>query len=96
MERLAFGTAGRDVPRRRRLRSRGFGFWRRVEGVSQAYRLPLRFQPSEDWEVGALRRALDRFVARHEALRTTFVMGESKPVQRIGDLGIGFAHRTSV
>ena len=32
---------------------------------------------------GALRRALDRIVARHEALRTTFELVDGEPVQRI-------------
>ena len=39
----------------------------------------------------ALRRALDRLVARHEALRTTFVAADGQAVQRIGRPDIGFA-----
>src|SRR6185295_4812046 len=34
-------------------------------------------------DCGVLRRALDRIVARHEALRTTFVSIEGEPLQRI-------------
>jgi hypothetical protein len=34
-------------------------------------------------DCGALRRALDRLVARHEALRTTFSHADGQPVQRI-------------
>ena len=34
-------------------------------------------------DAGALRRALDRIVARHEVLRTTFAVVEGEPEQRI-------------
>src|ERR1700757_4510306 len=34
-------------------------------------------------DVGALRWTLDRIVARHEALRTTFISIEGEPAQRI-------------
>ena len=34
-------------------------------------------------DAGALRRALDRIVVRHEVLRTTFAVVEGEPVQRI-------------
>ena len=40
---------------------------------------------------GALQRALDRIVERHEALRTTFTAIEGVPVQRIADERSGFA-----
>ena len=39
----------------------------------------------------ALRRALDRLVARHEALRTTFVVADGQAVQRIAPPSLGFA-----
>ena len=39
----------------------------------------------------ALIRALDRIVARHEALRTSFAMIDGQPVQRIAPEGSGFA-----
>src|SRR5262249_45769753 len=52
-------------------------------GVSEAYHifygLRLRGQLNRE----ALQRALDRIVARHEGLRTTFVSIEGEPVQRI-------------
>ena len=45
-----------------------------MEGVSEAYHIRWGCGWRESWIVAALRRALDRIVARHEALRTTFVM----------------------
>ena len=44
-----------------------------------------------DLDSDALRRALDRLVARHEALRTTFVSIDGEPVQRIAAEDVGFA-----
>ena len=41
---------------------------------------------------GALKRALDRIVARHEALRTRFEFEEGEPVQRITPEGEGGLH----
>ena len=65
-----------------RLRSSGCGFWRRW-GVSRAYHIPVGMQLRGALDGGALRRALDRIVERHEALRTRFVQVEGEPVQRI-------------
>ena len=39
---------------------------------------------------GALRATLDAIVARHEALRTSFVVLDSQPVQRIAAAEVGF------
>ncbi len=54
-----------------------------MAGTSQAYHIfhGCRLKGQLDREV--LRRALDRIVARHEGLRTTFVTIEGEPVQRI-------------
>src|ERR1041385_3160407 len=57
--------------------------WGRVEGGSKAYHIPLRIRLRGVLDVGALRRALDRILARHEVLRTTFAVVEGEPVQRI-------------
>ena len=76
-DRAAADHAGRIAASRcrSRLRSSGCGSWRRLEGASEAYHIAggLRLKGELDRE--ALRRALDRIVARHEALRTTFVAG---------------------
>ena len=60
-------------------------------GVRKTHHVPLSVRLSGDLDSGALRRALDRLVARHEALRTTFVCKDGQPSQRIGDEGTGFA-----
>ncbi|HYR12486.1 MAG TPA: condensation domain-containing protein, partial [Longimicrobium sp.] len=48
-----------------------------------AYHIPVRLRLYGDLDRGALVRALDRIVARHEALRTTFPAVDGEPVQRI-------------
>jgi amino acid adenylation domain-containing protein len=55
-----------------------------MEEVSRAYHIPMAARLTGDLDVNALRRALDRLVARHEALRTTFVLSDGEPTQRIG------------
>src|SRR5215204_1283629 len=52
-------------------------------GASQAYHISNGWRLKGQLDRGALRRALDRIVARHEALRTAFVALESQPIQRI-------------
>ncbi|MBV8368734.1 MAG: amino acid adenylation domain-containing protein [Candidatus Eremiobacteraeota bacterium] len=52
--------------------------------ASLAYHVPIALPLSGPLNVRALRRALDAIVARHEALRTTFVALDGAPAQRIG------------
>jgi amino acid adenylation domain-containing protein len=52
-------------------------------GASQAYHLFYGWRLKGQLDRAALRQALDRIVARHEALRTTFVAVEDEPRQRI-------------
>ena len=52
-------------------------------GASEAYHIFYGLRLKGQLDRGALRRALDRIVARHEALRTTFVSIEGEPAQRI-------------
>jgi len=52
-------------------------------GASQAYHISNGWRLKGQLDRVALGRALDRIVARHEALRTTFVAIESQPIQRI-------------
>jgi amino acid adenylation domain-containing protein len=61
-----------------------------MEGVSEAYHMPLAFQLDGHLDVAALKRSLDRIVMRHEALRTTFLRVGEQVVQQIAAPGIGF------
>src|SRR5947199_4195019 len=58
-------------------------FLAQMEGVSEAYHVSFGVRLKGELDRGALRGALDRVVARHEALRTTFTMLEGEAVQRI-------------
>jgi amino acid adenylation domain-containing protein len=51
--------------------------------VGTAYHIPTRLRLRGELDRAALGRALDRIVARHEALRTTFAQVDGEPVQRI-------------
>src|SRR5436305_11314573 len=55
-----------------------------MEGASAAYHIPFGLHLKGDLNRTALRRALDRIVARHEVLRTTFAFLDGEPVQEIG------------
>lgn len=61
--------------------------------ASQAYNMPLALRLRGRLNRSALRAALDRIVARHESLRTRFVVIEGQPVQRVAAAGVGFALR---
>ncbi len=54
-----------------------------MEGVSEAYHMPMGLRLKGGVDCGALRKALDRIVARHEALRTTFAFADGEAVQRV-------------
>ena len=58
-------------------------FLAQVRGAGSAYHVPCGWTVSGALDVAALRRALGRIVERHEALRTTFVMVDGKPMQRV-------------
>jgi amino acid adenylation domain-containing protein len=66
-------------------------FLAQIDGVSEAYHIPLNVRLKGELHKHALRRALDRLVARHEALRTTFVVADGQAVQRIAPPSLGFA-----
>ena len=76
-------VAGRDEPLPLSFAQRRLWFLAQMEGVSQAYHISLGLRLTGVLDGGALRRALDRLVARHEALRTTFSHADGQPVQRI-------------
>ncbi|MFC7518964.1 amino acid adenylation domain-containing protein, partial [Herbaspirillum sp. GCM10030257] len=80
----------RDAPLELSYAQQRLWFLAQIGDVSQAYHMPtgVRLHGSLDRE--ALRRTLDRVVARHEALRTTFAQVDGVPVQRIAPPDVGF------
>ena len=56
-----------------------------LESGNVAYNNPSALRLSGALDVAALERALNEVVRRHEALRTTFVLEDSGPVQRIAE-----------
>jgi amino acid adenylation domain-containing protein/non-ribosomal peptide synthase protein (TIGR01720 family) len=61
-----------------------------MEGVSGTYHVPGALRLKGRLDRTALRCALDRIVARHEVLRTTFEFNQGEPLQRIGAADAGF------
>src|ERR1700728_1837648 len=58
-------------------------FLAQMEGVSEVYHVPFGLRLKGVLDEAALRRSLDRIVARHETLRTTFVFLDGEPAQQI-------------
>lgn len=58
-------------------------FLAQTEGASQAYHIAYGLRLEGELHEAALREALDRILARHEALRTTFTIVDGEPIQRI-------------
>ncbi|HLL45402.1 MAG TPA: amino acid adenylation domain-containing protein, partial [Longimicrobiaceae bacterium] len=58
-------------------------FLEQLGALGSTYHIPTRLRLRGELDRGALARSLDRIVARHEALRTTFPTVEGEPVQRI-------------
>src|ERR1700729_2437776 len=61
-----------------------------LDGASRAYHLPLALRATGQLDRVALSRALDRIIARHEALRTTFTFVDGELLQSIGPEDSGF------
>ena len=66
-------------------------FVAQMEGAGRAYHIPLNVRLRGELDKRALKLALDRLVARHEALRTAFFLVGGEPVQRIAAADVGFA-----
>lgn len=92
--RLRAAGAGRhaaSIPRRPRgdlvpmsfAQERLWFLWR-YEPEATEYNSPLRVNLHGPLDVEALRRAFELIVARHEILRTTLVVADGMPMQRIG------------
>ncbi|TFW29135.1 non-ribosomal peptide synthetase [Duganella callida] len=58
--------------------------------ASAAYHIPLALKLTGALDVAALQTALDRIVARHEALRTSFARHDGRAVQIIAAADVGF------
>ena len=58
-------------------------FLAQMQGISEAYHISFGLRVHGSLNHAVLRRALDRVLARHEALRTTFVFVGEEPVQQI-------------
>ncbi|MBA2674790.1 non-ribosomal peptide synthetase, partial [Ramlibacter sp.] len=65
-------------------------FLSRLDGRSMAYHMPLGLRLTGTLDRAGLQRALDRIVARHESLRTRFVITDGQPTQRIAPDSAGF------
>ncbi|MGH8232123.1 MAG: non-ribosomal peptide synthetase, partial [Steroidobacteraceae bacterium] len=86
-------AARRDQPLPLSFAQQRLWFLAQMEGVSTAYHVPLRLRLSGQLDLEALRRALNRIVARHEALRTTFGSVDGQPFQQFAPEDCGFALR---
>ncbi|MGA4405222.1 amino acid adenylation domain-containing protein [Ralstonia nicotianae] len=64
-------------------------FLAQMEGGSEAYHIPVGLRLKGELDEDALRRSLDRIVARHEALRTRFEVQEGQAVQLIVPADVG-------
>ncbi|MCF5710780.1 AMP-binding protein, partial [Pseudomonas syringae] len=72
-------------------------FLAQLEGGSAAYHIPAGLRVRGALDKPALERALDRIVARHEVLRTTFLQDQDQdPVQRIAPADVGFSLQLQV
>ena len=58
-------------------------FLAQMQGISEAYHISFGLRVRGSLNHAVLSRALDRILARHEALRTTFVFVGEEPVQQI-------------
>ncbi|HEX6373941.1 MAG TPA: amino acid adenylation domain-containing protein, partial [Longimicrobium sp.] len=65
-------------------------FLEQLGDLGSTYHMHARLRLRGELDRAALVRALDGIVARHEALRTTFVQGEGVPEQRIAPADVGF------
>ncbi|MGY2196583.1 amino acid adenylation domain-containing protein [Pseudomonas gingeri] len=78
------------VPPAASFAQRRLWFLAQLAGGGDAYHIPLGLQLRGPLDRTALKRALDRLVARHESLRTTFAAHDDEVVQVIAEAGQGF------
>ena len=75
------GGAGEPVPLT--VAQRALWIIEQVHPGDSAYNVPVAVRLDGPLDLGALRRAVERVLARHDILRTTFPMGRDEPYQRI-------------
>lgn len=83
----------RDVPLPLSSAQQRLWFMEQLEGIGETYHIPGAIRLAGVLDRKALSRALDRIVARHEILRTTFKLVDGEPVQQIGPAASGFTLR---
>ncbi|HET8798152.1 MAG TPA: amino acid adenylation domain-containing protein, partial [Thermoanaerobaculia bacterium] len=84
--------ADRDQPLPLSLAQQRLWFLDRLDkAASAAYSQPAALRLAGSLDVAALRAALDRLIARHENLRTSFIAEGGVPYQRIAPEHCGFA-----
>ena len=86
----AVAVVDRDRPLALSFAQQRLWFLAQMEGVSEAYHIPLGLRLRGELDREALRKALDGLIARHESLRTTFAIVGGEPVQCIGPADRGF------
>ncbi|WP_045739479.1 condensation domain-containing protein [Xanthomonas sp. MUS 060] len=79
-----------DAPRVLSFAQQRLWFLSQFEGVSQAYHISGGLRLRGVLDAQALRRALDRIVARHASLRTTFALVDGQALQHVADEDSGF------
>jgi len=87
----AITAAGRDGTLPLSFAQQRLWFLAQFKGASAAYHMPGGLRLQGELDRLALIKALARIVARHEALRTTFVVHDGEASQRILAADIGFA-----
>ncbi|HEX8431324.1 MAG TPA: amino acid adenylation domain-containing protein, partial [Longimicrobium sp.] len=75
--------AGRDGSLALSFAQQRLWFLEKLNDLGSTYHVPSRLRMHGELDRDALGRALDRIVARHETLRTTFAVVGSEPEQRI-------------
>lgn len=63
-------------------------FLDQLEPGSAAYNVPLALRMTGNMNVATLEQSLGEILRRHEVLRTTFVIEDERPVQRIAPAGV--------
>ncbi|MGW2817015.1 non-ribosomal peptide synthetase [Streptomyces sp. NPDC001415] len=87
----AVTKVGRTAPPAASFAQQRLWFLSQLRGASEAYHMPLWMMLQGALDHGALSRALDALVARHEVLRTRLVAVAGEAVQRVDPPETGFA-----